>query len=78
MRTAISLPDPLFAAAEELADRLGLTRSQLYVKALSEYVAKHRDDDVTEALNRVYARHSASLDHALAAMQFASLPQEEW
>lgn len=78
MKTAISIPDPLFDAAEEVADRLGMNRSQLYAKALSEYVAKHRDDDVTEALNRVYAKYSSTLDPVLAAMQFASLPQEDW
>jgi hypothetical protein len=29
MRTAISIPDALFDAAEELAGRLGMSRSQL-------------------------------------------------
>jgi len=78
MKTAISIPDPLFDAAEDVADRLGVSRSQLYAKALAEYVAKHRDDQVTEALNRVYANYSSTLDPALAAMQFASIPREEW
>jgi metal-responsive CopG/Arc/MetJ family transcriptional regulator len=78
MKTAISIPDPLFDVAEEVADRLGMSRSQLYAKALAEYVAKHRDDQVTEALNRVYANYSSTLDPVLAAMQFMSLPKEEW
>ncbi|HEX9737109.1 MAG TPA: ChpI protein, partial [Thermoanaerobaculia bacterium] len=30
MKTAISLPDPLFEAAEALAARLSMSRSQLY------------------------------------------------
>jgi len=46
MKTAISIPDPLFDAAEDVADRLGVSRSQLYAKALAEYVAKHRDDQM--------------------------------
>jgi len=74
MKTAISIPDPLFDAA----GRLGMSRSQLYAKALAEYVAKHRDDQVTEALNRVYAKYSSTLDPVLAAMQSMSLPKEEW
>ena len=78
MKTAISIPDPLFDAAEDVADRLGVSRSQLYAKALAEYVAKHRDDQVTEALNRVYAKYSSTLDPVLAAMQSVSLPKEEW
>jgi metal-responsive CopG/Arc/MetJ family transcriptional regulator len=78
MKIAISIPDPLFDAAEDVADRLGVSRSQLYAKALAEYVAKHRDDQVTEALNRVYAKYSSTLDPVLAAMQSLSLPKEEW
>jgi metal-responsive CopG/Arc/MetJ family transcriptional regulator len=78
MKTAVSIPDALFDAADEVADRLGMSRSQLYAKALSEYVFKHRDDDVTAALNRVYAVQPPELDPVLAAMQFASLPSEDW
>jgi len=78
MKTAVSIPDVLFDAAEEVADRLGMSRSQLYAKALAEYVSKHRDDDVTAALNRVYAQQPSELDPVLAAMQFMSLPREDW
>lgn len=78
MKTAISIPDVLFDAAEEVADRLGMSRSQLYAKALAEYVSKHRDEDVTAALNRVYAEQPSEMDPVLAAMQFASLPSEDW
>ncbi len=78
MKTAISIPDVLFDAAEEVADRLGISRSQLYAKALAEYVSKHRDEDVTAALNRVYAEQPSEMDPVLAAMQFTSLPSEDW
>ena len=78
MKTAISIPDPLFDAAEDVAGRLGVSRSQLYATALAEYVVKHRYDEVTEALNRVYATHDSTLDPVLAAMQFMSLPKEDW
>jgi len=78
MKTAVSIPDVLFDAADEVADRLGMSRSQLYAKALAEYVSKHRDDDVTAALNRVYAEQPSELDPVLAAMQFMSLPSEDW
>ncbi len=78
MKTAVSIPDVLFDAADEVADRLGMSRSQLYAKALAEYVSKHRDDDVTAALNRVYAQQPSELDPVLAAMQFTSLPSEDW
>lgn len=53
MRTAISLPDELFEAVERLAKRTNRERSELYVEALLEYVARHGDDEVTRALDAV-------------------------
>ena len=38
MKVAISLPDPVFRAAETLARRLRKSRSQLYAEAIAEYV----------------------------------------
>jgi hypothetical protein len=68
----------VFDAAEDVAQRLGLSRSQLYSRAIKEFVSKHRDDEVTQALNRVYSQHSSQLDPVLEAMQLISLPDEEW
>lgn len=53
MKTAISIPDDVFADAERLARLLKKSRSQLYSRALREYVARHTPDHVTEALDRV-------------------------
>ncbi len=53
MKTAISIPDDLFADAEELARELKKSRSRLYGDALREYVARHSTESVTEALDRV-------------------------
>jgi predicted transcriptional regulator len=53
MKTAISIPDDVFADAERLARALKKSRSQLYCRALREYVARHAADQVTEALDRV-------------------------
>lgn len=54
MKTAISIPDDIFAEAERLAKTLKKSRSQLYASAVKEYVARHSDDQITAALNRVY------------------------
>ena len=56
MKTAISLPDDLFLAAERQAKRTRKFRSQLYAEALAEYLARHAPDEVTEAMNRVVER----------------------
>ena len=52
MKTAVSLPDDLFARADELARRLRRSRSQLYRDALTEYLYRHEPHSTTEALDR--------------------------
>lgn len=80
MKTAVSLPDPLFEAADRLARQLGKSRSQLYADALRAYLERHRDKDITRRLNEIYDAEPelAELDPVLAALQFRSLPKEEW
>lgn len=53
MKTAVSIPDDLFQRADELADRLGKSRSQLYREALADYVARREPGAITEAINAV-------------------------
>ena len=53
MKTAVSIPDTLFRRAEELARRLGKSRSQIYQEALADYVARREPDAVTVALDEV-------------------------
>ena len=52
MKTAISIPDDLFADAEELARELKKSRSRLYGDAVREYVARHSAESITESLDR--------------------------
>ncbi len=78
MKTAISIPDPIFNAAEKLAERLKCSRSELYVKAVSEFVREHQQEGVTEALNEVYGEEPSKLDEELHSMQCLSIGQEEW
>jgi len=78
MKIAISIPDPLFQAAEGLVQRLGVSRSQLYAKAISEYMAAHKNQNVTEILNEIYQDEPSSLDAELHSMQLHSLSKEKW
>jgi len=80
LKTAISLPDPLFQAAERLAKRMGITRSELFQRAVQAFLRQHNDEGVTEALNQVYGYGSeeAGLDPLLEQRQLASLPKDEW
>ena len=78
MKTAVSIPDPVFHSAQTLADRLGISRSELFCRALEAYLEVHKDDKVTEALNELYAEQPSKLDEAVARMQWFSLPKEDW
>lgn len=78
MKTAISIPDPVFEAADELAERLGMSRSALYSQAVAELLERHRADGVTAKLNEVYSSASSELDPVLATLQLASLEESEW
>ena len=42
MKTAVSVPDELFEAAERQAERTKKSRSQLYAEAIAEYLARQR------------------------------------
>lgn len=51
MKTAVSIPDEVFHAADEAAERLGMSRSQLYVRALQQFLDELGEDPVTGALD---------------------------
>ena len=79
MKTAISLPDDLFRAAERQAKRAQKSRSQLYAQALAEYLARHAPDEVTEAMNRVVDRlGEAGPDRFLGQAARRVLARTEW
>jgi antitoxin MazE6 len=77
MKTAISIPDEVFAAAEKLARRLKKSRSELYSHALREYVARHGGDEVTEALDRAHAASPPDKAFATAAAR-RTLRRSSW
>jgi metal-responsive CopG/Arc/MetJ family transcriptional regulator len=76
MKTAISIPDQLFRNADKLAKHLEISRSELYARAVEEYLAEHRADRVREALDAVYGEEGSELDPALAAMQRDAVDRE--
>lgn len=80
MKTAISIPDEIFREAERAAKKLGVSRSELYTKAVLDFVERYRRERLTEKLNEVYSRDEAisELDPHLAALQTQSLSREDW
>ena len=80
MKTAISIPDPIFESAEKLAKRLGVSRSQLYSDAVGALIEKYRYNGVTEQLDAVYETNpeSSSLDRDIELLQSQALNRDEW
>ncbi|HXO28127.1 MAG TPA: hypothetical protein VOA80_12330 [Thermoanaerobaculia bacterium] len=78
MKTAISIPEEVFRNAEALARHLGVSRSQLYSRAIGEYVSRHAPDRVTEALDRICGEIDEQTDRFVAEASRRILEQTEW
>ena len=78
MKTAVSLPDAVFADAERLARRLKRSRSKLYSEAIAEYVARHDADALTAKLNEVWDREGGAADQFVDAATRRILERTDW
>lgn len=78
MKTAISIPDDVFADAESLAKALNASRSQLYSRAVREFVARHSPERVTAALDEVCADVAGSDAVVARAAARETLRRSEW
>ena len=73
-----SLPDPLFDAAELLAQELSMSRSQLYAQALAEFLQTRSSSAVTAKLNGIYDLESSAVEPDLVATQLQLLSDATW
>lgn len=78
MKVAISVPDPVFDAAERLAKQRRVPRSQVFSEALEEYLARHNGPAVTAKLDAVYGKEASQVGPELMSAQYASLSHEAW
>ena len=78
MKVAISVPDPIFNAAERLAKQRQMARSQLFTEALEEYLARHGSAATTAKLDEIYATEDSEVEESLVRVQLASLSHETW
>jgi hypothetical protein len=56
MKTAISIPDEVFARVEERAAALNLNRSQFFVRAAENYLLALDDESVTSHIDAAVRR----------------------
>jgi predicted transcriptional regulator len=78
MKAAVSIPDEVFEEGERLARRLRTSRSQLYARALADFVMQHEGDKVTESMNRVLEEVGAGVDEFTRRAARRTLRQVEW
>ncbi len=68
VKTAISLPEPLFEQMEALARETNLSRSRLVALALESFIQRHENQRLLAQLNAAY---EAAPDAAERAVQQA-------
>jgi len=78
MKTAVSIPDDVFQDAERLASRLRTSRSQLYARALAEFVARHDDDRITSLMDQAVREAGGETDTFVQAAARQSLELVKW
>ena len=78
MKTAVSIPDPIYRAADRTARRLKMSRSELYAKAVAAFVEAHGSADVTRRLNEIYSHEQSEPDAVIQAMALSSIERDEW
>jgi metal-responsive CopG/Arc/MetJ family transcriptional regulator len=78
MKTAVSMPDSLFQAADALAERMGISRSLLYRRAVEQYLKAQGEDIIRESLDELYESEDTSrLDPAVEFLQERSIDSEK-
>ena len=78
MKTAVSIPDELFQRADELARRLGKSRSEVYREALAEYVLRRDARSVTRAIDAVVDEVGTEPDPWSVEAARQALGRAEW
>ena len=78
MKTAISVPDEVFEKAEATAKRLRISRSELYSRALQEFLDTHSPDRVTAAWDAVVSELGQPDTSVSAPAARSAFENTEW
>jgi len=78
MKTAISIPDPLFQAAEKLAKERKLSRSELYRRAIAEFVKRAREAELVKLIDKSCDEEDRSLDEFRREAAKRTVASTEW
>jgi predicted transcriptional regulator len=78
MKTAISLPAELFARGEAEAERLRISRSELYQRAIAAFLDRSQQEAITRQLDEVYTEAESSPDEPLRAIRLRTAKRSRW
>lgn len=78
MKTAISISDEVFSRADHAAKRLGLSRSELYGRALVEYLDRHAPDELTARIDEAIRAAGQPADPLVIARSRRVIEDTEW
>lgn len=65
MKTAISIPDPIFNAVDLLSKREKISRSEVFVTAVKEFLQRRKNKQLLEQLNHFYRNETEAEKEAL-------------
>lgn len=65
VKTAISIPKPLFDQAEKIARKIKVSRSRLFALALEHYLEREQNRDLLTQINAAYADEPDSTEKNL-------------
>lgn len=68
IKTAISIEEQLFQRISELAQQLNISRSRFFALATKEFIERHQNLELLEALNEAYDKDSDA-DSTVANMR---------
>jgi metal-responsive CopG/Arc/MetJ family transcriptional regulator len=78
MKTAISLPDTVFEMADLLAEKLHVSRSQLYVMALEKFIRENQESDTTNRINEFIDKNGQPVDDVLLNLSVTDMKKVQW
>lgn len=81
VKTAISIQRSLFEQAEDLARRMNVSRSRLFVLALEDYIRRQQNRELLAQINAAYATEPdlpAQALHRAAKRTHRRIVEGEW
>ncbi len=78
MKTALSIPDALFEAAEKQASEERVSRSELYARAMRQYLFSRQEHELRERMREALKHIDQTPDPAWEEARRQAFLRSEW